>query len=195
MNATQVMEFNNPPELEGKPQASDYRRLTHIEFPINFTDDVNKIGKVIDGILYCQANSVYETEAFRDKMKPIFLDMLLDVYRRNYANDVGILFTIPQSVRIKTEQFIEDQNLFQKVFYDFYDVVEDETKQVKYSEIWSKFQSSEDYCGLKSRRAKQEYGRDELYKWLGKYKMVEDRMNNKHAVGVIRKNAECSVNL
>ena len=195
MNATQVMEFNNPPELEGKPQASDYRRLTHIEFPINFTDDVNKIGKVIDGILYCQANSVYETEAFRDKMKPIFLDMLLDVYRRNYANDVGILFTIPQSVRIKTEQFIEDQNLFQKVFYDFYDVVEDESKQVKYSEIWSKFQCSEDYCGLKSRRAKQEYGRDELYKWLGKYKMVEDRMNNKHAVGVIRKNAECSVNL
>lgn len=84
---------------------------------------------------------------------------------------------------------------FQKVFYDLYDVVEDETKQVKYSEIWSKFQSSEDYCGLKSRRAKQEYGRDELYKWLGKYKMVEDRMNNKHVVGVVRKNAECSVNL
>ena len=59
----------------------------------------------------------------------------------------------------------------------------------------SKFQFGEDYCGLKSRRAKQEYGRDELYKWLGKYKMVEDRMNNKHAVGVVRKNAESSVNL
>ena len=84
---------------------------------------------------------------------------------------------------------------FQKVFYDFYDVVEDETKQVNYSEIWSKFQSSEDYCGLKSRRAKQEYGRDELYKWLGKYKMAEDHMYYKYAVGVVRKNAECSVNL
>ena len=84
---------------------------------------------------------------------------------------------------------------FQKVFYDFYDVVEDETKQVKYSEIWSKFQSSEDYCGLKSRRAKQEYGRDELYKWLGKYKMVEDFKSIKYAVGVVGKNAESSVNL
>ena len=188
MNATFVMEFNNAPELDGKPQASDYRRLTHIEFPVNFTDDENKIGNTIDGILYKKANTLYETDGFQCKMKPIFLDFLLSIYKQYYVDGIGIKFDIPQSVRIRTEKFIEDQNLFQKVFYDLYDVVEDETKMIKYSEAWSYFQCSDDYCGLKSRRAKQEYGRDELYKWLGKFKVFETKGDAvKYAVGIVRK--------
>jgi phage/plasmid-associated DNA primase len=188
MNATFVMEFNNAPELDGKPQASDYRRLTHIEFPVNFTDDENKIGNTIDGILYKKANTLYETDDFQCRMKPIFLDFLLSIYKQYYIDGIGIKFDIPQSVRIRTEKFIEDQNLFQKVFYDLYDVVKDETKMIKYLELWSDFQCSEDYCGLKSRRAKQEYGRDELYKWLGKFKVFQTNGDCvKYAVGIVRK--------
>lgn len=190
MNATAVMEFNNAPELEGKPQASDYRRLTHIEFPINFSDDPNKIGKVIDGVSYRKANSIYETDDFREKMKPIFLDMLLDVYKKNYTDNVGILYSIPQAVRVKTEKFIEDQNPFQKVLYENYDIVEDETKRIKFSELWSVFQSSEDYRSLNSRRAKADYGRLEFYKWLGKFKIYEDHTYVKYLVGIIRKHLE-----
>lgn len=194
MNATAVMEFNNAPELDGKPQASDYRRLTHIEFPINFSDDPNKIGKVIDGISYKKANSMYETDGFREKMKPIFLDLLLDVYKKNYTPDVGILYSIPQSVRIKTEKFIEDQNPFQKVIYDNYDIVEDETKRIKFSELWSVFQSSEDYKSLKTRREKTDYGRVEFYKWLGKFKTFEDHMYVKFLVGIMRKKSHYESN-
>jgi len=73
------------------------------------------------------------------------------------------------------------------VFYDLYDVVNDETKMIKYSELWSDFQCSDDYCGLKSRRAKQEYGRDELYKWLGKFKVFQTTGDGvKYAVGIVR---------
>ena len=67
-------------------------------------------------------------------------------------------------------------------------VVKDETKMIKYSELWSDFQCSNDYCGLKSRRAKQDYGRDELYKWLGKFKVFETKGDAvKYAVGIVRK--------
>lgn len=190
MNATQVQEFNNPPELDGKPQASDYRRLTHIEFPINFTDDVNKIGKVIDGVLYKKANSLYETEDFQTSMKPIFLDLLLGVYKRFYCEGIGIRFDIPQSVRVRTEKFIEDQNLFQKVFNDLYQVVNDNNQKIKYRDLWSDFQCSEDYTQLKSRRAKQEYGRDEFYKWLNKFQSFETPQGVKYVTGVNRKNCE-----
>ena len=195
MNATFVMEFNNAPELDGKTEASDYRRLTHIEFPVNFTDDDNKIGNIIGGILYKKANTLYETDGFQCKMKPIFLDLLLGVYKRYYVEGIGIKFDIPQSVRIRTEKFIEDQNLFQKVFYDLYDVVNDETQNLYLKDMWSDFQCSNDYCSLKSRRAKQDYGRDEYYKWiLGKFKWGVDSKNKSQFIkGIIRKDIGCCV--
>jgi len=196
MMATFVMEFNNAPDLDGKPQASDYRRLTHLDFPINFTDDENKIGKVIGGILYKKANTHYETDEFILKMRPIFLDLLLGVYKKYYKEGKGIVFTIPQSVRERTEKFIEDQNLFQKVFNDLYkkceikadDKADEAKKTISIREMWEAFQNSEDYKRLRTTREKREYSRDEYYKWCeGMFKIEGNTKTGKIIKGLLRR--------
>jgi phage/plasmid-associated DNA primase len=178
MTSTFVMEFNNAPDFDVKAQASDYRRLTHIDYPINFTDDENKIDKIIGGIQYRKANTFLETDAFLLMMRPIFLDLLLGVYKSKYIENKGIVFEIPKSVRERTEKFIEDQNLFQKVFNDLYkkceiklldngqiDKQDEKKKTIKIKDMWQTFEQSDDYRKIRTSREKREYGRDEYYKW------------------------------
>ena len=173
LNATFSMEFNNPPELDGKPQQADYRRLVDLYFPINFTDDPNKIGQEIGGVLYVKSNPYYETEEFVLSVRNVFLHKLLNVYRSNYLENVGINFIIPDDIRKRTEMFIENQNLFQKVFNDMYvkvniipnDKDDLKSKTIKIREVWEDMVSSQEYKAL-TYREKRQYGRDEFYKWI-----------------------------
>jgi phage/plasmid-associated DNA primase len=173
LSATFSMEFNNPPELDGKPQQADYRRLVDLYFPINFTDDTNKIGKEIGGISYVKSNPYYETEDFILSIRNVFLHKLLNIYKENYVESVGINFTIPEDIRKRTEMFIENQNLFQKVFNDLYIKVniipnnkEDlKSKSIKIREVWEDIVSSQEYKAI-TYREKRQYGRDEFYKWI-----------------------------
>ena len=194
MSATFVMEFNNPPELDGKPQRADYRRLVDLLFPINFTDNESLIGKEIGGVLYKKANTYYETQEFIQKMRPIFLDLLLGIYR-NFKTDNGINFTIPQSIRDRTDKFIENQNLFQKVFYDTWKKVEvnpDDDADIKrkthkVKDIWDSITYSDDYKRL-SYRDKRQYGRDEFYKWIEEQVKIQGNSHtNRIIIGLIRK--------
>ena len=79
---------------------------------------VNKIGKSFDGITFKEGNTYYETQEFIHKVRDCFLDLLLSVYRKckDPDGDKGIIFTIPKSIRERTEKFIENQNLFLKLF-------------------------------------------------------------------------------
>ena len=57
------------PDLDGKPQRADYRRLIDLFFPVNFTDDPNKIGKTYDGITYREGNTYDESQEFIQKLR------------------------------------------------------------------------------------------------------------------------------
>ena len=194
MSATFVMEFNNPPELDGKPQRADYRRLVDLLFPVNFTDNESLVGKEIGGVLYKKANTYYETQEFIQKMRPIFLDLLIGVYRAYKTKD-GINFTIPQSIRDRTDKFIENQNLFQKVFNDLWkrvEVIPDDENDIKrktqkVKDIWDSITYSDDYKRL-SYRDKRQYGRDEFYKWIEEQiKIQGNSKTGKIVIGLIRK--------
>jgi len=194
MSATFVMEFNNPPELDGKPQRADYRRLVDLLFPVNFTDNESLVGKEIGGVLYKKANTYYETQEFILKMRPIFLDLLLGIYR-TFKTANGINFTIPQSIRDRTDKFIENQNLFQKVFNDIWkkvDVIPDDDADIKrktqkVKDIWDSITYSDDYKRL-SYRDKRQYGRDEFYKWVEEQiKIQGTTKTGKIVIGLIRK--------
>jgi phage/plasmid-associated DNA primase len=199
MSGTFVMEFNVAPELDGKPQRADYRRLIDLLFPINFTDDPTKIDKEIGGVKYKKANPYYETQEFLQKVKLIFLDLLLGVYRTYKDGVNGIKFSIPESIRLRTEKFLENQNLFQKVFNDIWMKVEinkigdiidktDETKKtIPVKEIWESITSAEEYRKL-NYREKRQYGRDEFYKWIeGLYTISGTSKTGKLIVGLGRK--------
>jgi len=198
--ATMVMEFNVSPDLDGKPQQADYRRLCDIGFPVNFTDNPNKIDKTIGGVTYKKANSYYETEEFVEKTKLVFLDMLLGVYRQHSRGVEGIKFTIPESVRQRTEKFLEKQNLFQKLFNDIWirveinknedgseNKVDKQKKTVKVKEIWESITNSEEHRRL-TYRDKRQYGRDEFYTWIESIFNVEgNAKTGKLIVGLGRK--------
>jgi hypothetical protein len=179
MSGTFVMEFNNDPELVGgRSMASDYRRMTYLLFPNNFTDDENKIGKVIGGRLHLKANTYYTTPEFLEKIKLIFLHMLLNVYKEYSDGVKGIQFTIPDSVRERTKKFLEKQNVFQRAFDETWmrveinvnaDGVPDENdtkrKTSKLKNIWETIQLSAALRELKYRE-KRDYGRDAFYAWM-----------------------------
>jgi hypothetical protein len=197
MSGTFVMEFNTSPDLDGKPQRADYRRLVDVLFPVNFTDDATKIDKTIGGVLFKQANSYYETQEFLAKSKIPFLHMLLQVYAtyRDAKNNTGIVFNIPESVRLRTESFIENQNLFQKVFNSYWGKVnvddnnkkDVEAKTTSVKDIWDSITQCEEYKTL-TYREKRQYGRDEFYKWIESlYKVEGNTKTGKIIIGIARK--------
>ena len=158
MAATFVMEFNTSPDFDGKPQRADYRRLVDLLFPVNFTDDDAKIGKTIGGVKYAEANTYYETQQFLSENRNIFLHLLLRVYRTYKDPDgaKGMIFSVPEDIKKRTEEFIENQNLFQKVFNDLYEKVEivpdnkedEKRKTLKLKDIFSDITYSDEYKAL-----------------------------------------------
>jgi len=195
LNATFTMEFNNAPELDGKPLQADYRRLVDVFFPINFTDDANKIGQEIAGVKFVEANPYYETDEFVNSMRNIFLHKLLKVYKDNCEPNTGIKFIIPDDIRLRTEKFIENQNMFQKVFNDLYiksnplpnDKADLKSKTIKIKEVWDDIISSTEYKNL-TYREKRQYGRDEFYKWIESIglKLTNDT-KSKCIIGILKR--------
>jgi phage/plasmid-associated DNA primase len=201
MSATFVMEFNNDPELVGgKPMASDYRRMCYELFPNNFTDDENKIGKVIGGHLYLKANPYYGSAEFLEKIRPVFLYLLLSVYK-TYSNGVkGIQFDIPDSVRERTKKFLEKQNVFQRAFDEQWmtvevkredngepNVLDLQKKTAKLKDIWATIEFSSAIKELKYKE-KRDYGRDAFYAWMeSMFEISGNTKTGKLVVGVGRK--------
>ena len=120
--------------------------------------------------------------------------MLIGVYRAYKTKD-GINFTIPQSIRERTDKFIENQNLFQKVFNDLWkkvEVIPDDDNDIKrktqkVKDIWDSITYSDDYKRL-SYRDKRQYGRDEFYKWIEEQiKIQGNSKTGKIVIGLIRK--------
>jgi phage/plasmid-associated DNA primase len=165
MSGTFVMEFNNPPELDGKPQRADYRRLVDLFFPVNFTDDPTKVNRTIAGVQFKQSNPYYETQEFIQKMRPVFLNKLLSIYSQHKDGLNGIKFTVPDAVRKRTEEFIENQNLFQKVFNDLWKKSDNLDDKEKIKDVWDSIVGSQEHKNL-THREKRQYGRDEFYKWI-----------------------------
>lgn len=195
-SATFSMEFNNPPEFDGKPQQSDYRRGLLHRFSTNFTSSSKypeKIGKTINGVVWKEANPYYETDEFYTKMRPYFFDLLSGIYR-TYANaEMGMVFTIPKSVINETEQFINDQNLFQKVFNERYEKVDwteedKKDKSLKFKDFWEAFNYSQEFKTLRTNGQRAEYSRDNCYEWLrSNFQTKRDKNKVEWLLGVMKK--------
>lgn len=195
-SATHSMEFNNPPEFDGKPEQADYRRGLLHRFPTNFTSATKypeRIGKTINGVVWKEANPYYETDEFHLKMRPYFFDLLAGIYRAFATKEMGIGFTIPKCVVEETEQFINDQNLFQKVFNDRYVKVDwtdadVKDKSIKCKDFWEEFNSSHEFKTLRTNGQRAEYSRDKCYEWLrGNFQNKRDKNKVEWLLGVVRK--------
>jgi glycerol-3-phosphate cytidylyltransferase-like family protein len=188
MSGTFVMEFNTDPELDGEPQRADYRRMVNLFFPTNFTDDETKIGKQYGNITFQKANTYYETNEFLEKSKYLFLDLLLNVYKdnRDKESDKGLIISIPKSIRDRTEKFLENQNIFHKLFNRNW-VMTSSTEKIKVKVVWDSIKESGDYKEL-SYEQKKTYGRDAFYKYIeGIFPISGNTKTGKLICGVERK--------
>jgi phage/plasmid-associated DNA primase len=175
LSSIMFMEFNTPPDLDGLPQEAEYRRVLYIDFPHNFTDDADKVGKTINGKTYLQANPYYASDAFLEEMAPVFLDTLLHAYCYYYDEEQQcIKFDIPECVRELTDKFFKNQNPAKKWMtanYVLCDVPKTERgniafdKCIKLMVLWKSFEQSDDYRGL-CKDMKRQNGRDGFYKFI-----------------------------
>lgn len=185
MVGTFVAEFNNPPDLDGRPLPADYRRMVNISFPVNFTDDDDKLGVSNNGIEYKKGNNTYTTVEFREEYKYIFLNCLLDVYN-TYQDKIktnGIKFEVPSCIKEGTNKLMDSLNLFNKFTNDLW-VLGSSTKKTGVKEIWESVKNHNEYKVLGSQLKKQ-YSRDEFHKWLSmKYKIEQTAQYTKYIIGL-----------
>jgi phage/plasmid-associated DNA primase len=200
MSGTFVMEFNNHPDLDGKPQESDYRRMLSISYPTNFTTDPNKVGRHIGGCDYKLANPYYETDAFREEARGIFLDMLLRTYNTYMKDDgSGITFTVPQSTIDKTAKYLLNQNVFAQAFdmtFEKCEIMKNEKgkldkadlkrKTFSMKQLWAIIQKTECYRSLQARDKRNQYGMTAFGIWLDETFGMVIKNHIKCVVGIIR---------
>jgi phage/plasmid-associated DNA primase len=176
MKATFCMEFNNPPDLDGKATQGEARRLCQHTFATNYADPQmfpEKIGKTINGIRWKEANPYYGTQQFYIDMRDVFFDLLCGVWN-HYQRDGIMHFDIPETVKEASAQFITDQNVFKRAFEEKYQIVSYEPNMtqkdkrdisVSYKEIWEYISSTDHYKTLKKSQ-KRLYSRDACHEWL-----------------------------
>ena len=178
---TALMEFNSSPELDGKPEVADYRRIIDVEFPTNYTDDENKIGKTVNGVTYKLGNRLYEKSEWILSIRDVFLDILLETYKKYKSKDNRIEFTIPSSVRNRTNEFLKNQDKFLEFFNNHYEIspiCADDTKNDKIRKthsvqnIWNVVSNDRDYVSL-SYDMRRKHSRKEFHQWLrDKFKIL-----------------------
>ena len=135
--------------------------------------------------------------------------MLLEIYRtyKDKDGDKGMIFVIPKDIRERTEKFIENQNVFLKLFNNHYiktPIEESESKEAKkkktmrLKDIWTTLTYDDEYKRMPYRERRQ-YGRDEFYKWCEEqFKIIGNSKTGKLMVGVSIKEQEeggCKINI
>lgn len=166
LHATNVGEFNNPPDFDEALTGGEARRALDVGFNNNFTDDSEKIDQTINGVFYKKANPYYTTDDFIRKASPILLDILLEKYRKYYSETTKqIEFVIPEDVVRKTKALMDGMNIFNKIVVSNWDKVSEVVPDTPFKTLWNEVQYSEDYKALKA-KVKRQYSRDKFYEWL-----------------------------
>jgi phage/plasmid-associated DNA primase len=163
LSGTFVLEFNKPPEMEQKCGHSERARIVDLDFPVNFTSDE---AELLKGGTYKRGNPEYTKDAWIDGHQLEMLHILLDVYKEHKEETGGIDFKLPNSLRQRTEAFIENQNPFVKIMKEYY-AVDEKAEKVKIKTIWDRVKDTEEYRSMTSRQ-KREFSRDELYEYVKK---------------------------
>lgn len=174
MSATFVGEFNNYPDLSGKPMEADYRRIMDERFTNNFSTDKDKIGKNIGGVFFQEANEYYTSNTFKEKSRDMFMMMLLKTYKE-HRKETGMKFDVPNHSVKRANDYLANQNVFKRLTDSIYEKIEilatdskadKAEKTLKASVMWKTIQYQEDYRTLTAREKKNTYSRDNFYQHL-----------------------------
>jgi hypothetical protein len=185
LSATFIGEMNDPPEFNAKLGDAEGRRMRSIGFDNNWTVDQSKVDRTNEktGRPFKPANEYYSSDAFREDMADVFLDILLDCYKASFVSDghnPGFKFDVPDSVTHASKQFINDTNVFQICFNSLYEAIvpvpEDLIKNRVYcSSIWNQVQNCDVYRTGKHQKPREysrNWGKKEFYRWIREFTTV-----------------------
>jgi len=171
LHATTILEFNKTLDFDEKFEPADYRRIVDFDFPTNYTDDPDKIGKVVEGIIYRKANPYYTSDLFVENHYLIWLDILLDKYQDSYSESVGgIDFEIPDVVRRHTKEKMDNKNIFARCFNSLYEPADDKKEDIpanrlKTGNIFNLIKETDTYKQLSNTQKVENWGKKEFNRW------------------------------
>jgi len=138
LSASFIGAFNNKPDMVGHivgaERASLERRLKPLHFPFLFTTDEDKIA---EGKNYRRANQKFESADWRNKVRDVYLDLLIGVYSHSYCKETGcIKFEEPASIKAACSDYLRDENLFLEIFNDLYKADETRKEDIKANRLY-----------------------------------------------------------
>ena len=145
LHNTTVCECNTKPNLAEEPQLADIARIIDLPFRSTFVSDVNEID---------EANNIYPIDLnlksleFRDAHKCALIQILVDAHTVFTNNNFD--FQIPESVKLRTNEYLEGSCNILGWFKENYTLVDKTGANavVTVKSIHEKFKDSEYYMTL-----------------------------------------------
>lgn len=160
LNLTLIVECNKRPLFVEEPGDAEVRRLIDIKFRSSFVNDETLIDE--NNYIF-KANSNYKTEYFQNKHKYALLKILMNAYKR-YKNEDSTL-KMPESIKKRTDQYLEMSCNLLQWFKDNYELSENET--ISFKEMYDLFKQSDFYINA-NKIEKRNYTKKKFYEYFQK---------------------------
>jgi len=166
LNQILFMECNKRPLFESEPEDAERRRLIDILFPSKFTDNVEDI----DNVTVFQANKEYKTDEWKIEHRDAFLQILLNAYKSYKHN--GNNFNVPESVKKRTEEYINKSFPVMEMFLENYQTTEEEHSFILVNEFIDTLHSSQSYSKL-NKKEQRKFNKSYIVEFFSTNKMFK----------------------
>ena len=152
LHNTTILECNEKPLFAEEPTQADADRIIDIYFMSHFTSDPDKLMKPYNYPI----NVDYKTDEFKENHKRALLKVLFEKYK-TYANN-GYKLNIPDSVKYRTNEYLEKSCDIVSWFKDNYEQTNDKKDFIKLKDVFDNYKGSEFYFNLtKTKKQEQNY--------------------------------------
>ena len=184
LNLVLVLECNSKPDFQDEPTRAEYERIIDLEFPNTFTTDLN----LVDNIKYFKAETKYKEDWWRLEYRQSFIHILID-YAIKLRNN-KYKFSIPQSVRDRTDKYLEKSFPIIELFNNIYEKTDKNDDYIKLTDIVINIQNSEEYNNL-NKKDKNNYTDRKIREFIknnpyfSKFYYDEKKINKVHLKSVL----------
>lgn len=174
LNLTLIVECNKRPLFAEEPGDAEVRRLIDINFRSSFVNNEDLIDE--ENYIF-KANSDYKTEYFQNKHKYALMQILMNAYTR-YRNN-GSTLQMPDSIKKRTEQYLEMSCNLLQWFKDNYELSETDT--IAFKDMFDLFKQSDFYINA-NKIEKRNFTKNKFYEYFQRNiftrKYYKERYNN-----------------
>ena len=156
LTGTIILECNQRPKISGRSDAALSRRFVDILFPINF---VNSEAELVEGDKFIKLKDMsFKAKDFKDNHKFALFDIL---FNSEYKN-----IYIPNEVKLRTDNFLCDNDDLLNWFNEFYEFTEDTKSCLKFIDLYKEFKYSQTYQQLSSDEKRNEWTKSKFMEKL-----------------------------